>query len=134
MIKHFLLPVFLLFYFVSEVAGQEHNFSVGPQRVNCDSLELTDENAQDAIKKIRETSFRFQQSIRVNRSEGFQEGHFYSCNNEDGFMIVKFDEQSLFYRGIPKALWDEMAASNNPEDFFVENIRQKIKQWKQHPQ
>ena len=109
MIKHFLLPVFLLFYFVFEVAGQEHNFSVGPQRVNCDSLEWT-------------------------RSEGFQEGHFYSCDNEDGFMIVKFDGQSLLYRSIPKELWDEMAASNNPEDFFVENIRQKIEQWKQHPQ
>ena len=104
----------------------EHNYLVAPQSVDCDSLKMEDLPSSQAKKLIRASIFRFDQSFRLTRKSGLQLAEFYSCDNESGYLIIKFDDQEKLYRDVQKDNWDKFITSSDPEGFYLE-IRGRLK-------
>ena len=98
----------------------EHNYKVGPQSTSCDSLILEALNPERAIEKIRDAKFRFQQSFKLTRRQGFKEGEFYSCDGEIGFLIIKYNESEFLYVEVKNEIWDKLKTSQDPEGYFLE--------------
>lgn len=97
----------------------EHNYDVGPQSANCDSLDIVGQSLPESIELIRVTKFRFNQSFRLSRKQGLQLGAYYSCDNEGGFLIIKYDGKELLYHHVNKQLWEEFISSSDPEGYYL---------------
>jgi len=116
-----ILSILLFFMgYVYLAQGQvEHNFVIGPQITNCDSLPPTYTNPERALEIIRGAKFRFTEDFEIRRNSGFRGANFYSCDNEQGFLIVKVDDQSIIFPNVPKKIWDEFIGSNNMEGYYL---------------
>ena len=105
----------------SDTSAQEveHNYSVGPNEVTCDSIEVDFERPENAIKTIRATKFRFQQSFRLTRRQGFKGGEFYACDGITGYLIIRIDNEEMLYDNINKTVWEELTSSSDPEGYYL---------------
>jgi hypothetical protein len=96
----------------------EHNYLVGPQYADCDSLEITGLSSSECIKKIRTSKFRFNQTFKLTRKQGLQSGEYYSCDNAQGYLVIIYDGNEVLFDNVEKEIWDELIASSDPEDMF----------------
>ena len=112
-------------YCGSKAQEVEHNFLVGPQSTNCDSLDLIGSSLSESIDLIRASTYRFDQSFRLTRKQGLQLGEYYSCDSKEGFLIIKYDGKESLYYKVEKHIWDELISSSDPEGYFL-NIKQQL--------
>ncbi len=104
---------------VNLVHGQvEHNFSIAPQKTNCDSLPPAFLNADQALEMIQAAKFRFTEDFQIRRNSGLRGANFYSCDNESGFLIVKVDDESIIFQDLPKKIWSQFIGSDNMEGYY----------------
>lgn len=103
----------------------EHNFPVGPQTTNCDSLDVNGLSLPESITLIRASKYRFDQSFRLTRKQGLQLCEFYSCDNKQGFLIINYDGIKFLYQKVDKLIWNELFSSSDPERYYL-NIRQQL--------
>jgi len=118
--------IFVLFFIIRfDIAyGQvEHNYPVGPQSTNCDSLRILPLSLDEAISKIENAKFRFQQQFKISRSYGVMNARFYSCDGEFGFLIMKVDKEDHIYLEVPKSIWDNLIISTDINAFFASEIK-----------
>ncbi len=110
----------------SELIAQEveHNYLVGPQFTNCDSLDLKGISAQESIKLIRNAKFRFDQSFKLTKKQGLQKGEFYSCDNKEGYLIIKYDAKEILLEKVQKSFWIELISSSDPEGLFIKRKKE----------
>lgn len=124
--KALLIPLFVLVSsghcWAQEV---EHNYTVGPQSTTCDSLRLQGSSASEMIDEIKASKFRFDQAFRLTRRQGFKAGAFYSCDNETGYLIIEYNDETLLYHNVDKQSWNNMIKSSDPEGYFLD-IRKQL--------
>ena len=106
----------------------EHNYPVGPQATNCDSLDIVGLSQTESISSIRASKYRFDQSFRLTRKQGFQLGEYYSCDNKEGFLIIKYDGKESLYHNVDKLIWNELISSSDPEGYYLK-IRQQLQKY-----
>ena len=117
--NHILLILLFLLGNINLAKSQvEHNFLIGPQKTDCDSLPPTYITSDQALEMIQAAQFRFTEDFEIRRNTGFRGANFYSCDNEQGFLIVKVDDQSIIFPDVPKKIWDEFIGSNNMEGYY----------------
>lgn len=112
-------------FYASKAQEVEHNYSVGSQITNCDSLDITGFSMPESIAMIRNSTFRFDQSFRLTRKQGLQLGEYYSCNNEEGFLIIKFDGKEYLYHKVDKHIWNGLISSSDPKGYYL-GIKQRL--------
>lgn len=112
----------------------EHNYLVGPQNTNCDSLSIEGCEAGVAIRRIQTTAFRLDRQFTLRRPSGLQGGWLYSCDNQSGYLIVRFDGAKYLYTGVPIDLWDAFVGSGNPEQYYLDVIRKQYKAYDAQPE
>ena len=112
-------------YCGSKAQEVEHNYLVGPQSTNCDSLDIIGFSLSESIALIRASTYRFDQSFRLTRKQGLQLGEYYSCDNEVGFLIIKYDGKESLYHKVDKRIWDELISTSDPEGYYL-NIKQQL--------
>ena len=115
--KCFISAFFLFIVFAGFAQEVEHNYLVGPQSTSCDSLDTAGLNISQSIKLIRGSKFRFDQHFKLTRKQGLQGGEFYSCDNEAGFLIVKYNQDEYLFLGVKKSIWNQFISSNDPEGY-----------------
>jgi hypothetical protein len=107
----------------------EHNYPVGPQNTNCDSLVIIPGMNQEIISDMLEnTVFRFSQEFRLRRFTGLQYGKFYSCDGIEGYLIIQFDGSKVIYQGVDKTHWDALTKATDPDNYYLQNIQKKHSQ------
>ena len=109
----------IIFIHTSEAQEVEHNYQVGPQMTDCDSIQLVGLTESEAIASIATYSYRFQQKFRLTRKNGFQGGEFYSCDTKHGYLIIKFNNRDRLYLDVEKSIWDELISNQDPEGFYI---------------
>lgn len=131
--KMFFVPLFslglIISFFVCSVDGcaqeVEHNYTVGPQNTNCDSLQMTGQPLDEIISTIENTSFRFDQGFKISRVSGIRAGHFYSCNGENGYLVLTIGKEKKVFREVPTSTWNEFINSSDLDGFYEEFIKSK---------
>lgn len=96
----------------------EHNYLVGPQMTDCDSLDITGLSLHESIDKIRASKFRFDQAFKLTRKQGLQSGEFYSCDNERGYLVISFDGIESLFVNIEKNIWNDLISTSDPEGLY----------------
>ena len=122
---YILLIVFLFMIGARNVNAQvEHNYPVGPQSTNCDSLDITLLSLDEAILKVESSKFRFQQQFKISRTYGVMSAKYYSCNGKSGYLIMLVDKKDLMYLEVPKSVWDTLITSSDINAFYKSEIEE----------
>ena len=120
------LGLFVILYFglipFTRAQEVEHNYPVGPQTTNCDSLDLSKVASENHIVTIKSTTFRFDQTFKLTRRTGLKGGSFYSCDNKTGYLIIKYNEEEQLFADVEKEQWQELITSRDPEGYYLEKI------------
>ena len=131
----YILSIHLFFILISlstcirAVAQEvEHNYAVGPQTTNCDSLRFSDKDQKKAIYSIRASKFRFDQSFKLTRKQGLQRGEFYTCNGILGFLIITYDGKEILYLSVEKSTWNDIISASDPEGYYIQ-IKPQLKEF-----
>ena len=103
----------------------EHNYLVGPQSTDCDSLSIASLSIDEAISKIENSKFRFQQQFKISRTFGVMNARYYSCDGESGYLIMLVDKINYLYLKIPKSVWDKLITSSDINTFYTIEIKEK---------
>lgn len=120
-----ILILMILFINICSAQEVEHNYLVGPQSTTCDSLEMHELSMDQYIEQIRKSNFRFDQTFRLTRKQGLQQGEFYSCDGKVGFLIIKFDDIETLYNDVKKTDWEALISSSDPEGYYLKTKQQR---------
>ena len=125
-IQRFFLILMLMIICINICPAQEveHNYLVGPQSTTCDSLKMHDLSIDQCIEQIRKSNFRFDQTFRLTRKKGLQQGEFYSCDGKVGFLIIKFNDEEQLYQNVEKTSWELLISSSDPEGYYLKRKQQ----------
>ena len=100
----------------------EHNYLIGPQATNCDSLDIPTTSLENAIQMIESANFRYHQQFSISRTYGVMKAKYYSCDGEKGFLIMKVDKKDLVYTKVPKSVWDELINAEDLNAYYKTRI------------
>lgn len=120
-------------FLIQQVMAQEveHNYPVGPQNTNCDSLNLAEMPLEEVISTLENTSFRFDQGFRISRISGVRAAHYYSCNGIDGYLILTTGQEIKVFIDVPKSLWNEFIAASDLDGFYEKNIKSAFREYRE---
>ena len=109
--------LFLLFVLLSQwtMAQADQNFSIAKENTTCDSLQNAFQSVEDAYQKIEATTFSYQQSFKLSQVQGLKSAGFYSCDTQNGFLLLQYHDRKLVLKGVPKTTWNDIILSNDPE-------------------
>ena len=127
-IVHLVGLVVIIIVNISFGQDVEHNYKVGPQITTCDSLDVSDSSLEKTIQTIKSSKFRFQQSFKLTRRQGFKGGEYYSCDGESGFLVIKYNDEMLLFINVKKSIWDKLISSSDPEGYFLKE-RSSLQQY-----
>lgn len=118
---------------VQQVSAQEveHNYPVGPQKTNCDSLELERLPFETVVSTLENTSFRFDQGFRISRVSGVRAAHYYSCNGTTGYLLLTIGQEKRVFIDVPKSLWDEFITASDLDGFYEKNIQSEFREYRE---
>lgn len=105
----------------------EHNYLIGPQSTDCDSLDVSTVSLTEAIQMIEKTKFRFQQQFSISRAYGVMKAAYYSCEGENGYLVMRVDKSDFIYSSVPKTIWDELISSPDINNFYKTRILNQFK-------
>ena len=104
-------------------AQVEHNYEVGPQSANCDTLNLRTSTLREAVSVIEHATFRYQQQFKISRTYGIMSARFYSCDGNSGYLIMKVDKRDILYFEVPQPVWKELISSADINGFYDAEIK-----------
>jgi hypothetical protein len=107
------------------VGQVEHNYLVGPQSTDCDSLDISVLQKKDAISIIETAKFRFQQQFKISRTYGIMNVRYFSCDGQKGFLILVVDKEDYLYFDVPKSVWDTLITSSDINAYYNSDIKEK---------
>ena len=90
---------------------------------NCSELSNNLGSQFQAMEKIRQTDFNFEQSFRTLNVIGVQKGTYYSCGVGDGYMIIETSRGSELYENVPRELWESFISSRNIDYYYQRVIK-----------
>ena len=125
---HIVIFIGGMFLWLSSAKAQEveHNYPMGPQYTDCDSLEIDfDMDQSDFEEKLNSTVFRFSQEFRLRRLSGVQYGKFYSCDGQWGYLLVQYNGKKSIHEAVDKSFWDSLVKSQDPDNYYLDTIKKK---------
>lgn len=121
------VSLFILLLLVQNSFAQEvHNFKMDPEKTDCHQLKLTND-LNENIKLIEQSTFRFMQSIKISRYHAPNHVAYYSCDGISGYLIAQEKDSSLLYKNVRKTLYDSLISSDDPIQFYANQIKTKLK-------
>ena len=97
------------------------------QEDNCNQIAQDWKTEKDAISKIETAIFTFSESIRADQSKWMNSAHFYSCDKEYGFLIVKSEKNAFIHQNVPMAVWQALKNAKAIGGYYNFYIKNKYK-------
>jgi hypothetical protein len=94
---------------------------------NCSQLPAKFSNADEAMKAIKSTHFKVQESVLITESSWVRSAYYYSCDGITGYFILVTDDQETLYSGVPAEVWHGFKNADSFGDYFNHNIKHKYK-------
>jgi len=93
----------------------------------CDTMPSRFNSNGDAISFIKRAIFKHEDKINDigDQDSWIKSVHYYSCNESDGYLIVKTDKGEYLYRGVPDSIWTQFKYADSHGSYYNYNIKGK---------
>ena len=89
----------------------------------CESLPSSYGSYEDAKNQISSATFPVQESANTAGSSWIRSANFYSCDGQQGFLIIGTDYQAYIHSNVSVGLWEEFANASSKGSFYSRNIK-----------
>ena len=125
--KHFTLLFFgqLIFGVFTLYAQDPQNMKVENQILDCSKMKSYFANVEQAHEILESTTFAFTQELKTTKRFGVKTANYYSCDNENGYLLMSVDDKEILYKNYPRFQWKLLIETNDLDGFYAENIKGK---------
>ncbi|NOT52570.1 MAG: hypothetical protein HOP10_14995 [Chitinophagaceae bacterium] len=100
--------------------------SIRCKQFNCDKIPDSFSSYQEAINRIRSSSFKMIDSILVPEGNVMKSAAYYSCDKQSGYFFYRRKGGSEYFLSqVPIKLWQSFKKSDFKDDFFDNSIKDK---------
>jgi hypothetical protein len=89
----------------------------------CEELPSSFSSYEEALRKITNANFRYQDNISITSSSWIRSASYYSCDGNTGFFIIKTDKQFYIHRDLPISVWKSFKSSTSFGSYYSHNIK-----------
>ena len=94
---------------------------------NCEQISDGWKSEKEAISKIENTIFKTSETIRPEESSWMISAHYYSCEGEFGYLIVKSKKKTFVHQDVPVATWSTLCKARSKGGYYNFYIKNKYK-------
>jgi hypothetical protein len=105
-----------------EIVEEVLEVEVAPE-FTCESLPSSYGSYEDAKNQISSATFPVQESANTAGSSWMRSANFYSCDGQQGFLIIGTDNQTYIHANVSVGLWEEFANASSKGSFYSRNIK-----------
>jgi len=93
----------------------------------CDHSNMNWNSDKEAIETIENESFAHTDMVQGEGDSWLESAHYYSCNEEAGFLIVKSSKKSFFHQNVPLKVWQCFKSANSKGGYYNFYIKNRYK-------
>jgi hypothetical protein len=97
------------------------------QNDDCSNFRDSWKSEKQAISKIEKANFELSETITADNSAWMTSAHFYACDNETGFLIVRGDKKTYVHQEVPKVIWSALKDAKSIGGFYNFYIKNNYK-------
>jgi hypothetical protein len=90
---------------------------------NGSECQIEAQGYEKTYEYLQNHVFSFQQYFETLSVRGVQKAEFFSCNGEEGYLLIQTHERSYIYKNVPRDVWEEFKFTNSIESYYVQHIR-----------
>ena len=94
---------------------------------NCAHTNTSWKSDKEAIKTIENEDFINTDEVAGAENSWMKSAHFYSCNEDFGFLIVKSKKKNFVHQNVPIKVWETLKAANSKGGYYNFYIKNKYK-------
>lgn len=92
---------------------------------NCQQLPTKFSSYYEAVKIVRETNFKLEESVNTEKSSWIKKASYYSCDGHSGFFILETGGKSYIHSGMPIEIWKDFKNAESLGSYYDKNIKHK---------
>lgn len=100
-------------------------FSISCNAQSCKSIPAHFNSYQEALAAVKKSKFKISEEVNTSNSTFIEAAHYYSCDGNTGYLIVKIKDYEYIYADMPIAVWKGFKSSSSFGTFYNLNIRNK---------
>lgn len=100
-------------------------FSLECNAQTCKTVPNHFNTYEEAIKWVKKTRFKISEDLNTSRSSFIESAHYYSCDGNTGYFIIKIKDTEYIYADMPIGVWKGFKGSSSFGTFYNLNIRNK---------
>lgn len=92
---------------------------------NCSHTNTNWKSDKEAIVSIENESFANTDEVFGKEGSWLKSVHFFSCNEDFGFLIVKGNKKDFVHQNVPTKVWETLKTAKSKGgyyNFYVKNI------------
>lgn len=91
---------------------------------NCNNIPKSFSSYQDAIRVIKNSSFKLKDSINIDKGSYMKSASYYSCDKKSGYFFYKEDAgYEYFVSDVPIKIWMEFKKADSKETYYDSMIK-----------
>ena len=97
--------------------------------IEDDCCQMNDgwESEKKAISQIEHTCFKTSDSLKPSQKSWMNTAHYYKCNDDFGYLIVRSDKKTMIHKNVPLAIWNNLKEAKPIVGYYNFYIKNKYK-------
>ena len=92
---------------------------------NCAQLSEAWKSKKKAVESIESTAFNVSDTAVPNYKSWLVSAHFYSCDGEIGYLIIKGNKKTFLHQNVPMAVWQSLKNAKSMGGYYNFYIRNR---------
>ena len=88
------------------------------QEDNCAQLSKNWNSKKKVITSIENSDFNISEILKPNGKSWMTSAHFYSCDNQFGYLIIKCDKKIFVHQNVPISLWRSLQGAKSVGGYY----------------
>ena len=93
----------------------------------CAQLSGNWKSDKEAISAIENTIFNTSETVHPEAPSWMNSAHFYSCDGEFGYLIVKSAKKTFVHQNVPVEVWKTLSGAKSIGGYYNFYIKNKYK-------
>ena len=93
----------------------------------CSQIQENWKSEKEAIKHIENTIFLLSESLTPDENSWMTSAHFYTCNEESGYLIIKSKKKTFVHQEVPIEIWIALKKAKTIGGFYNFYIKNNYK-------
>jgi len=98
-------------------------FAPETEKNTCEQLVKAAKTKSFDVEKLNSLPFSAKDSFSTLATRGVKEAYYFSCNDNEGIVLVRTHNKDLIYRQVALDVWSSFKASEVPEQFYIQHIK-----------